>query len=197
VLNVCRHAKNAFQLALFFWQYLEFEREALLVLSDFLGHILSRLTHQTSIVQPFNGSLQRKRNEQPYGDCKQMHHELPYGVDRFVRRMNFQCELDSNKELLIRLYLRQRRLPPAQYRGNCQILACFALSFGQRTIKHFRASNRLQVVGILDLDPSKRITAGLRLADDSLQQPVANFPPAQIQQVRKQRLRGFLKQGSR
>jgi hypothetical protein len=43
----------------------------------------------------------------------------------------------------------------------------FILLLRQQTIKQFPASNRLRVVEILDLDPGKRITAGLGLADDS------------------------------
>jgi hypothetical protein len=64
---------------------------------------------------------------------------------------------------------RRVSLSAAQYCGNRQFLACFALSFGQRTIKHFRASNRLRIVGIFDLDPGRRVRASLGLADDSFQ----------------------------
>ena len=35
------------------------------------------------------------------------------------------------------------------------------------SIEHFPASNRLRVIGILDLDPAKRVRAGLGLTDDS------------------------------
>src|SRR5215472_16959056 len=38
-----------------------------------------------------------------------------------------------------------------------------------KTIKHLPTSNRLRVVRILDLNPGKRVRAGLGFADDSLQ----------------------------
>ena len=41
------------------------------------------------------------------------------------------------------------------------------LSLRQQTIKHFPASDRPRVVGILDLDPGKRVRAGLGFADNS------------------------------
>jgi hypothetical protein len=42
------------------------------------------------------------------------------------------------------------------------------LSSRQHAIKPFPTSDSLRVVGILDLDPGKRVRAGLGLADDSL-----------------------------
>jgi hypothetical protein len=43
------------------------------------------------------------------------------------------------------------------------------LSLRQHTIKPFYASDSLRIVGVLDLDPSKGIRAGLGLADNSFQ----------------------------
>ena len=45
----------------------------------------------------------------------------------------------------------------------------FVLSLRQQTIKPLIASGSLRVVGISDFDPSKRMRAGLGLADDAFQ----------------------------
>ena len=58
---------------------------------------------------------------------------------------------------------------PTQIQGPAHLGCGDRLSFGQQTIKPFPVSNSLRIVGILNLDPRKRVRAALGLADHSFQ----------------------------
>jgi hypothetical protein len=69
----------------------------------------------------------------------------------------------------------------------------FVLTLGQQTLKPFPTSLSLRVVRVLDLDPGKRIRAGLGFADDALQVLLAHqfkeSPPVAFQVVYVQQVR--------
>jgi len=69
----------------------------------------------------------------------------------------------------------------------------FVLSLRQQTIKDFPTSGSLRIVGIFDLDPGKRVRAGLGLADDSLQvlfaRQLEETRPVTVQMVHVQQVR--------
>jgi hypothetical protein len=60
----------------------------------------------------------------------------------------------------------KERKPTLPSAGAFPASPTWVLWFGQQTIKHFTASDRLRVFGTLDLDPRQRVRAGLGLADD-------------------------------